>query len=35
MDHINNILSIEELAQEQKHTSIKECFNQNNLVPIK
>ena len=34
MNHINHILSIEELVEEQKQTSIKDYFNQNNLVLI-
>ena len=28
MSGINNILSVEELTEEQKFTSMKECFNQ-------
>ena len=30
MNHVSNILSVEDPIEEQKHTSIKECFNQNN-----
>ena len=30
MDHVNTILAIEELKEEQKCASIKERFNENN-----
>ena len=31
MNHVKNVLPMEELAEEQKHTSTKENCNQSNL----